>query len=349
MPFLTNNVVSITAGVYEQHKNTEMAICYTRVLYYLWTTYCGVLAIALIICGTRLIGLLQQNLRLQQGDPANLSKIKAGVLKVKLVTFVGTICLSLFVVLVLVYAIFRAEIMNYIGVYYFMVISWTFDGTITSIIVVLTLIINPYTSGVIGNLTGFNSTFTTTMCDYTQESTLVWNNMDKKRKSLCSMNMDLMPIKSLNNNNNNDHLMNTTNIVINNNHNNNNNNNTINNGRSSSSSNNKNTSNITAPSQRKLRSSTSISSSSISLDALPPLFANLNTNHNHSHNNNNNNDDDDESNTPSISSTRNLATNIQNISTNPIDTMHQDDIITINQQRQSSANGDTTYFHFTTY
>ncbi|CAO3642006.1 unnamed protein product [Cunninghamella echinulata] len=252
MPFLTNNIVSITAGVYEQNGNTEMAIIYTRLLYYIWTVYCGLLAIILIICGTQLTRLLQQNLKLQQGYPTNTNKIKAGMFKIKLVTVVGSICLALFSILVLIYAIFRKELADYTGVYYFMLLSWTFDGTITSCLVILTIMINPYTSGVIGNITGFNSTTHTTTLgggefsqNWNQESTLVWNNnsnIDKKRKSLCSMNIDLITTKSFNNNTNN-----------NNNH-----------------------SNMTTPSQRKLRSSSmssnkdSLSYTSISLDAISP-------------------------------------------------------------------------------
>ncbi|KAI9309227.1 hypothetical protein BJ944DRAFT_284774 [Cunninghamella echinulata] len=253
MPFLTNNIVSITAGVYEQNGNTEMAILYTRLLYYIWTVYCGLLAIILITCGTQLTRLLQQNLKLQQGYPTNITKIKAGMFKIKLVTIVGTICLALFSILVLIYALFRKELADYTSVYYFMLLSWTFDGTITSCLVVLTVIINPYTSGVIGNITGFNSTTHTTTLgggefsqNWNQESTLIWNNnsnLDKKRKSLCSMNMDLITTKSFNNNTNN---------------------------------NNHSPSNMTTPSQRKLRSS-SISSgkdnssyASISLDTISP-------------------------------------------------------------------------------
>lgn len=84
LPFITNNICSISAAIYAQQGNFVRAKLFTDALYYLWTAYCFILAAWILIAGILLLNLLQRHLDNQRGDDSspNVQKIKTGAFKV---------------------------------------------------------------------------------------------------------------------------------------------------------------------------------------------------------------------------------------------------------------------------
>jgi hypothetical protein len=83
LPFITNNVCSISAAVYAQRGDLGKAKLFTDALYYFWTAYCFILAVWILGAGLRLLNLLQQHLDVQRDqESANVHKIKNGAFKV---------------------------------------------------------------------------------------------------------------------------------------------------------------------------------------------------------------------------------------------------------------------------
>lgn len=88
LPFLTNNICSIGGGVAALRGNNELAAKFTRALCYLWAFYTGFLSLLIMFSGSRLIHLLASYLeRRTYLGPAELTKIKLGLVKVNLSTY----------------------------------------------------------------------------------------------------------------------------------------------------------------------------------------------------------------------------------------------------------------------
>ncbi|KAI8341918.1 hypothetical protein BC941DRAFT_466819 [Chlamydoabsidia padenii] len=166
LPFVSNNICSISAGFYAQQGNIEKATLYTHALYYLWTIYCGTLAFVMLYSGTRLVVLLQHHLRVQEGTQSNVVKVKTGILKVKLVILTGFICLFVFAIIVCIYGVFRERMQSNSVCSLLIAGIWTFDGPLATLMVELALILNPHMTGVLG-LVAVSSSMLTTMNDDT--------------------------------------------------------------------------------------------------------------------------------------------------------------------------------------
>lgn len=164
LPFISNNICSISAGVYAQQGNIEMATLYTHVLYYFWTFYCGkmmgistkrrfidmitlynylgTLTLVLLYSGIHLIKLLKHHLRIQQHESRdNVAKVKTGILKVRAVIYIGCACLLVFTVIVCLYGIFREKMINSTLCNLVIAGIWTFDGPVACIFLELALLL----------------------------------------------------------------------------------------------------------------------------------------------------------------------------------------------------------------
>ncbi|KAI8077788.1 uncharacterized protein BX664DRAFT_270448, partial [Halteromyces radiatus] len=141
MPFVSNNICSISAGIYAQNGDIEKAILFTRALYYFWTIYCGTLGLVLLYSGVYLVRLLNHHLRSQRGVQCNVAKVKTGILKVKLVIFIGCSCLNIFAIIVCLYGIFRERMSNSTLCSLVIAAIWTFDGPMATVLVELALIL----------------------------------------------------------------------------------------------------------------------------------------------------------------------------------------------------------------
>ncbi|KAI9313711.1 hypothetical protein BX666DRAFT_2114242 [Dichotomocladium elegans] len=150
LPFVTNNVCSIAEGIYAQRGDDSLAAKFTKAHYYLWTIYCGSLGCMILVAGIKLLRLLKHHLTVQRALRSNIGKIKAGMLKVKIIMIVGCVCLWIFALIVCLYGARRDLIVR--NTAYNLVIStiWTYNGLLATILVELALIINPRMTASLG-------------------------------------------------------------------------------------------------------------------------------------------------------------------------------------------------------
>ncbi|ORX62527.1 hypothetical protein DM01DRAFT_1379204 [Hesseltinella vesiculosa] len=151
-PFISNNYVSISAGVFALHGDLSKATVYTEVLYYLWTFYCGSLSFIFLFAGWRLSQLLKGCLQNYKQDYHVYQKMKTGILKVRLATIVGSLCLFVFGLVVFIYALLRDKLYTKMSAHLLIAIAWTFDGIVATSLLEGILILNPRLAGVFGKL-----------------------------------------------------------------------------------------------------------------------------------------------------------------------------------------------------
>ncbi|KAI8073973.1 hypothetical protein BC940DRAFT_289676 [Gongronella butleri] len=167
LPFISNNIVSISAGVNALHGDEAKAQLFTRILYGFWTFYCGSLSLIFLISGSQLVRLLKQHLFFYKRDKQVLMNMKTGILKVRLVTLVGSLCLFIFALVVLIYAIYREPTFDIQPLHLTIGFAWSYDGCLASLLVELIVILNPRMTGSLGKLQflGNSTDETTTMDD----------------------------------------------------------------------------------------------------------------------------------------------------------------------------------------
>ncbi|KAF7727795.1 hypothetical protein EC973_007026 [Apophysomyces ossiformis] len=141
LPFISNNICSVLAGVYAKRGDNVRAEIYTSALYYLWTFYCVFLGSLIVYAGIRLVRLLKFHLGMQTDLRVNVAKIKTGVLKVKIVILVGTACVWIFAVILVIYAVMRdAIIENTVGSVILSVI-WMYISALTTLVIEFAVIL----------------------------------------------------------------------------------------------------------------------------------------------------------------------------------------------------------------
>lgn len=85
LPFISNNICSVSAAIYAERKDFEKAKLFTDMLYFFWTAYCLFLASWIIFFGLRLLKILDFHLEQQQDSyDGTVHKILNGKFKVKL-------------------------------------------------------------------------------------------------------------------------------------------------------------------------------------------------------------------------------------------------------------------------
>ncbi|KAJ8655640.1 hypothetical protein O0I10_008729 [Lichtheimia ornata] len=150
MPFITNNICSIAAGIYAERGEDFIAGQFTHAQYYFWTIYCGSLGFMILFAGIKLLRLLGHHLRMQHDLRTNIAKIKTGSLKVKIIMLVGCVCLWVFALVLCLYGVLRDQIIRNTG--YNLAISavWTYDGVVATLLVEMALILNPRMTASLG-------------------------------------------------------------------------------------------------------------------------------------------------------------------------------------------------------
>ncbi|KAG2223138.1 hypothetical protein INT45_005694, partial [Circinella minor] len=143
LPFITNNICAIAAGIYAIHGNIYMASKFTDALYCFWTFYTGVLAIIILYAGARLLRLLNQHIIEKSDGRVNVSKVKLGALKVQIIVFTAFICLGVFAVILGFYAAARIPITVNKTYNALIAALWTYDGAIATACIEFAIILNP--------------------------------------------------------------------------------------------------------------------------------------------------------------------------------------------------------------
>lgn len=145
-PFVLNNVFSISAAVYAQKGNFFLAKIFTSVLYYMWTLYCLFLALCSLYFGIGLIDLLKVHLKNQKDedeDDDKIQKIRNAIFRVKMLVYNIVLTLFVFAILKCIYSTRRSILLENKVYSYITAAIWTFDGTIASAFVGVTLLVNP--------------------------------------------------------------------------------------------------------------------------------------------------------------------------------------------------------------
>ncbi|KAG2213953.1 hypothetical protein INT47_001222 [Mucor saturninus] len=144
LPFISNNICSIAAAIYAERGDLVKAKIFTDTLYFFWTFYCFILASWIVFAGLRLLKILRHHLD-NQHDPegSTVHKIKNGLFKVKMIMSISVTSLLVFSFVKCIYGIFRVKLLLHSEFNLALACIWTFDGTLASMLVVVSLLITP--------------------------------------------------------------------------------------------------------------------------------------------------------------------------------------------------------------
>ncbi|CDS03581.1 hypothetical protein LRAMOSA00983 [Lichtheimia ramosa] len=143
MPFISNNICAVAAGVYALRGDNYMASQFTDALYYLWTFYTGFQAILILYAGLRLLRLLNRHLLQRTDSRVDLGRVRLGALKVRIIVMTGFICLTVFAVMMVLYARLRGPITENAAYNVAIAVIWMFDGAITTGVIEFGVVLNP--------------------------------------------------------------------------------------------------------------------------------------------------------------------------------------------------------------
>ncbi|KAI8993699.1 hypothetical protein BDB01DRAFT_777201 [Pilobolus umbonatus] len=142
-PFVTNNIFSIVGGYYasvgKNGKATQSSICQ----YVHWTLYCAFMACSLLFAGYRLVRLLSKHMQTRTDLRFNVSSIKTGIIKVKVIIGVGCACMTSYCILLGFYSAWRDWILAHTLINTIVSVLWLCSGTMATIVVVIAVIISP--------------------------------------------------------------------------------------------------------------------------------------------------------------------------------------------------------------
>lgn len=141
LPFISNNICSIAAGIFAYRGNDDLAASFTSALYYLWTFYTGFLGLLILYAGIRLLRLLNHHLLQRNDGRVDTAKIKLGALKVKIIILTGFVCLALFAVILGLYGALRPQIQEDTTYNLAIAILWTYDGVLATALIEFSVIL----------------------------------------------------------------------------------------------------------------------------------------------------------------------------------------------------------------
>ncbi|KAI8140304.1 hypothetical protein BJV82DRAFT_671734 [Fennellomyces sp. T-0311] len=157
LPFISNVVCAIAAGIYALRADITLAAAFTRATYYLWVFHIAILSVLILYAGLRLIRLLRRHFLSKPGTtPEDLEKFHLGALKVKIIIMTAFCCLMVFMVIVILYASFRTEITTYMPYNFALAVVTTFTGVIGTCGIIFAVILDPRIASLSG-LTGSSS------------------------------------------------------------------------------------------------------------------------------------------------------------------------------------------------
>ncbi|KAH8554519.1 hypothetical protein BGW37DRAFT_480043 [Umbelopsis sp. PMI_123] len=146
-PFITNNICSIAAGIYAQNDNLYVADILTRLLYAFWSMYCFVLTISVLYSGTRLVNVMGRHIRKfsnsTNGTNARILAIRNGRSKIVIIMLAIVGCLACFALMLLMYGIFRNDIMTHLPASIAIGTIWNFLGPSAITFVEIAIATNP--------------------------------------------------------------------------------------------------------------------------------------------------------------------------------------------------------------
>ncbi|CAM0138051.1 unnamed protein product [Umbelopsis sp. WA50703] len=142
LPVLTNNPISVLIGIYADADNVYLADLFTRLLYSLWGFYCICLSSCILYAGYGLTKLLDSHIRTVV-DGRRHDVFKTGRIKVRMIMTASCLCLSCFIVLVLVYMIWKPLTFSSVVFNICIAVVWNFAGPIATFFIEITFLIDP--------------------------------------------------------------------------------------------------------------------------------------------------------------------------------------------------------------
>jgi hypothetical protein len=134
LPFITNNICSVSAAVYAKQGDLVKAHIFTNTLYYLWSAYCFIIACLILFSGLRLLNILSRHVD-NQPDLCTVNKLKSGAYRIKMIMSISVASLFMFSIIKYVYALFRVNILLNKAVSLAVACFWTYDGTLACMLV----------------------------------------------------------------------------------------------------------------------------------------------------------------------------------------------------------------------
>ncbi|ORZ22491.1 hypothetical protein BCR42DRAFT_406298 [Absidia repens] len=144
-PYLTNTICSLGAGISAHLGYTEQANGFAQALYTVWTAHCLALSSLTLFAGWRLIRILNTHITRKEESRTNIdiSKVKLGASKVKIIAFTSAICLYLYAGVSITYGTIRVKIITHAPVSLLFCVAWNGLGIVASIFIAFAVILNP--------------------------------------------------------------------------------------------------------------------------------------------------------------------------------------------------------------
>ncbi|CAO3586698.1 unnamed protein product [Absidia cylindrospora] len=144
-PYITNTICSLGAGVSAYLGHSEQANIFAQALYTVWTGHCLALSTATLFAGWRLIRILNTHVKRKEANKTiiDISKVKIGAQKVKIIAFTSAICLYLYAGVAITYGTLRIQIITHVPYSIFLCIAWNGLGIVASMLVSFAVILNP--------------------------------------------------------------------------------------------------------------------------------------------------------------------------------------------------------------
>ncbi|KAI8068656.1 hypothetical protein BC940DRAFT_318629 [Gongronella butleri] len=143
-PWVFMNLGSIGQGIYASQGNIDMANTFLRIGYYIGVTYVVVLSITVAYFGTKLIRLLKHSTFVRANVHLSTTKVRAGILKVRVTVFIGSICMAAIGIVAATFASIRLPIVTNYGANLFFSGFIVCIGPVASFIIMLAVLFYPH-------------------------------------------------------------------------------------------------------------------------------------------------------------------------------------------------------------
>ncbi|KAI7858385.1 hypothetical protein BDC45DRAFT_595750 [Circinella umbellata] len=138
IPFLCSWGFTFTLGALAK-TNLDMAELIMSINYGLWALWTGGTGTIIFLAGVRLVRILEAHHR-RNRHSSSYADIKAGIFKIRMMAAILAICLWSFGALLLMYAIFRYQILRTVPASILIGVLWNFMAVVTTILAYLLVI-----------------------------------------------------------------------------------------------------------------------------------------------------------------------------------------------------------------
>ncbi|KAI8336359.1 hypothetical protein BC941DRAFT_428999 [Chlamydoabsidia padenii] len=144
-PYITNTICSLGAGISGYMGLMDQANAFTQALYTVWTAHCVVICSLTILAAYRLLNILNAHIKRKEETNTNIdvSKVKLGASKVKIIASTSSICMFLYSGVAITYGTLRVQIITHVPYNIFLFIAWNGLSLLASSLIAFSVILNP--------------------------------------------------------------------------------------------------------------------------------------------------------------------------------------------------------------